>query len=262
MKPMFYFYSKSADTLPGTGANERLGDCSAGDFEELRQYSNWRKILSNFSCGHFEYAGSHYRTAEHAFQGKKIGLVDPTKGGTFALESNSRLSVGDGDLARKNRKMILLKERQLQQWDQIKEFVLEEILRAKFTQEETSKRILLATKDAELWHGARGVPKSRQLSLEKIRLELQQAIGTGSESVEIDAEGQQPVEAGRRFSTSEEAKGLEKEDGSPRPKKISRVADKPTPNLSGPPIGGGREKRGEVVDEHPDKTWNDRNKAL
>jgi predicted NAD-dependent protein-ADP-ribosyltransferase YbiA (DUF1768 family) len=191
---IFYFYSKSADKLPGKGANERLGDSSLDTFQELQNYSNWRKILSNFSCGNFEFEGSHYRTVEHAFQGKKISLVDQTKGFTFALESNSRLSIGDGDLARKNRKMILLNESELRQWNQMKDSVLEGILRAKFTQEDSSKRILLATKDAELWHGARGVPKSRQLSLEKVRLELQQEA-VGVRVVESEADAPQSVQS-------------------------------------------------------------------
>ncbi len=49
------------------------------------------------------------------------------------------------------------------------------ILLAKFTTVEMASTVLLATRDAELWHGARGLPKSRQVILEDIRKTLAQS---------------------------------------------------------------------------------------
>lgn len=169
----FYFHSKSADRRPGMGTNESLGDKTSAYFHDLQEIPQWRKILSNFSIGEFCYNRAHYRTAEHAFQGMKISLVDESKGKLFTLESDSPLSHGNGEMARKNRKIVILNENQLREWNRMKDEIMEGILRSKFTQDLHSKRVLLATKDAELWHGARGIPNSRQVILEKIRKEIQ-----------------------------------------------------------------------------------------
>lgn len=181
---VFFYYSKSANKPPGKGANEFLASHDPSDFLELSKIEDWRKILSNFHEGVFEYEGRHYNTAEHCFQGAKISLVDESKGDLFAVESNSQLSLGNGEVARKNRIMVILNLAQLIEWNNKKDQVLEGILRAKFNQVEVAKRVLLLTKDAELWHGTRGIPKTQQLALERIRSELQSNLSFESDDPE------------------------------------------------------------------------------
>jgi predicted NAD-dependent protein-ADP-ribosyltransferase YbiA (DUF1768 family) len=172
MTTVLFYYSKSSNKPPGKGSNESICEENIPLFSSLSQIQDWRRILSNFSVGEFEYNGSHYRTAEHAFQGTKITLADTFKAHTFCLESGSGLSHSDGENARKNRKLAVLDKDSQRKWDYMKQDVMDEILCAKFSQVLEAKRALLATGDSELWHGARGVPKARQFNLEKIRKAL------------------------------------------------------------------------------------------
>ncbi|KAG2373525.1 hypothetical protein C9374_011988 [Naegleria lovaniensis] len=181
---ILFYYSKSADKPPGKGANESLGNKNKDYFSELSRLKDWRKVLSNFHIGPFQYHGKTYRTAEHCFQSQKIALVSKTLADTFAMESKSKLSQGDGEEARKQRKVAILDESQLKQWNQMKHSVMEELLYCKFSQNEQAKKVLLATRDAELWHGARGMPKSRQYDLEKARARI---VKEGRKSVSTTA---------------------------------------------------------------------------
>ncbi|KAF0982210.1 hypothetical protein FDP41_012071 [Naegleria fowleri] len=166
---VLFYYSKSSDKPPGKGSNETLGHNKQDYFSELAAIKNWRRVLSNFHIGPFIYDGKTYRTAEHCFQAHKIALVSKTLAHTFCMESKSKLSRGDGEDARKQRKAAILDENQLKQWNRMKHEIMQEILYCKFSQNEDAKKVLLATRDAELWHGTRGVPKSRQFDLEKVR---------------------------------------------------------------------------------------------
>ena len=89
MDTLFYF-SKSADKKPGKGVNEFVKNLK--DYEELSQIKDWRKILSNFYVAPFKYNGKTWNTIEHAFQSKKIELVDEKLAEKFTLES------GDGHM--------------------------------------------------------------------------------------------------------------------------------------------------------------------
>ncbi len=68
----FYFYSKSFDNYPGKG-NGEIGN---EDYLELNKHKNWRKVLSNFHVYPFIFEGKTYNTIEHAFQSKKISIVN------------------------------------------------------------------------------------------------------------------------------------------------------------------------------------------
>ena len=74
--------------------------------------------------------------------------------------------MGDGFVARKNRKLIILKPEELIIWNNIKYQVMYEILLAKFTQISIAKKVLLLTHNAILLHGTRGIPICRQIELE------------------------------------------------------------------------------------------------
>jgi hypothetical protein len=76
---------------------------------------------------------------------------------------------GDGLIARKNRKLVILNNEDLKKWNNIKHKVMEAILLAKFTQIPIAKQVLLLTKNAILLHGSKGMPLTRQHELENVR---------------------------------------------------------------------------------------------
>jgi predicted NAD-dependent protein-ADP-ribosyltransferase YbiA (DUF1768 family) len=192
MKPQLFYFSKSADKKPGQGSNETLGSYEPTYLEELATIPHWRKILSNFYEGIFEFEGKHYQTVEHCFQGEKISGVNSELGELFTIESDSKYSRGGGEMARRQRKMVMLNPSELFEWNQRKDILLERILRAKFTQVKRARQVLIATREAELWHGARGVPKARQLSLEKIRNDLSFGNAPENQSEEKNEEEEWP----------------------------------------------------------------------
>lgn len=167
MDTLFYF-SKSADKKPGKGVNEFVKNLK--DYEELSQIKDWRKILSNFYVAPFKYNGKTWNTIEHAFQSKKIELVDEKLAEKFTLESGDGIGRGGGLVARKNRKLVILDEDQLKHWNDIKSGIMEEILFEKFSQNELCKKVLLATNEACLLHSTgRGVSPVKQYGLENVR---------------------------------------------------------------------------------------------
>jgi ribA/ribD-fused uncharacterized protein len=169
MDKLFYF-SKSSNKLVGQGINEYVKDPNI--YSELNKIKDWRKILSNFYVAPFTYDNKTWNTVEHAFQSKKIELVDKEKAYQFCLESKHEIGLGDGLIARKNRKLVLLNSDKIKEWDNIKSSIMEEIMYAKFSQNELPKKVLLGTLNAELWHaGAREKP-SRQYELENVRKRL------------------------------------------------------------------------------------------
>jgi hypothetical protein len=88
----------------------------------------------------------------------------------FALDSGTELARGDGTAARKHRKLVLLDDAQLRQWDAGKHTVMREAMLAKFSRHEPPRTVLLETLPAELWHGVgRGQPPMRIHDLETIR---------------------------------------------------------------------------------------------
>ena len=95
---------------------------------------------------------------------------------SFSQESNSNLSKGSGLDARRMRKTVLLNQQQLQKWDKEKIAHIANMHQAKFTQCPKAQEILLATKNAELWHYLARLPKGKNLqhwtSLEELREEL------------------------------------------------------------------------------------------
>ena len=122
----------------------------------------------------FTYNDKTYYTAEHAFQAKKIELVDANKANLFCIESGNIIgSTKDGAIARKNRKLVILDDKNIKIWDGIKHNIMKEILLCKFTQNIELKNVLLLTKNAILLHGAKGIPISRQYDLEEVRNNLQ-----------------------------------------------------------------------------------------
>ncbi len=82
-----FYYSKSADKPAGRGANEYASNYN--DYDKLNKIKNWRKMLGNFYVAEFKYEDKTYYTVEHAFQAKKIELVDKDKSYWFCKESGN-----------------------------------------------------------------------------------------------------------------------------------------------------------------------------
>ena len=166
MDQLFY-YSKSEDKPAGKGTNEIAVDYNI--YKELNKIKDWRKILSNFYISEFTYDNKIYNSVEHAFQAKKIELVDKDKADWFCKNSGHIIGIGDGLTARKNRKLVILTSENLQIWNNIKHKIMEDILFAKFTQVPIAKQVLLLTQNAILLHGTKGIPITRQYELENVR---------------------------------------------------------------------------------------------
>lgn len=168
-----FFFSNSADKKAGKGTNEQVN--VEQDYTELNKIKDWRKILSNLYCSEFTYDDRTYNSVEHVFQSKKIALVDEEQAFLFCKESGHEIGLGDGYIARKNRKLVVLDEKELTLWNKRKHKLLYKILLAKFTQVPIAKQVLLLTRDATLLHGARGIPMSEQFELEAVRNVLLQS---------------------------------------------------------------------------------------
>ena len=167
-----FYYSKSANKQAGKGVNEFVSNYN--EYDELNKIKDWRKMLSNFYVAEFNYNGNTYYTAEHAFQAKKIELVDSAKAYFFCIESGNIIgTTNDGNIARKNRKLVILDDERIKIWNEIKHNIMKEILICKFTQNKELGNVLLLTKKAILLHGAKGIPISRQYDLEEVRNSLE-----------------------------------------------------------------------------------------
>lgn len=207
----FFFHSKSAVAAPGRGANEALA--SEEKYETLVKNPHWRRALSNFWVSPFTLNGHRWNTVEHYFQAQKLYIPsgpeqDHTRNtemvpftGTFqypmfcldvefaswtppptvilSQEAFNRMHAtasADGSAAQKLRKCIKLTPSELALWDSRKEDVMARAQFAKFNQNPTLRGILLATGDAELWHGAARQPPARMMSLERVRAALRAGL--------------------------------------------------------------------------------------
>jgi predicted NAD-dependent protein-ADP-ribosyltransferase YbiA (DUF1768 family) len=173
-----FFYSKSKDAAPGSGANERVADPAA--YAELARMAHWRRMLSNFHAGEpFDFRGRRYRTIEHAFQAAKLALTDDAKAYQLSMDSGSDVGLSqDGGEARKKRKWAVLDAEQLATWDSRSLSVMAEIAAAKYAADGEARRVLLATGRAQLWHVVpRGRP-ARFEHLEKLRENLRENLRT------------------------------------------------------------------------------------
>ena len=169
-----YFYSRSADKLPGEGTHETwLFDKNMfkGNFED-KPYTKWRQHLSNFDVLPFTWSGKRFNTIEHAFQYAKIRLADATEAYKFTLDSETALGQADGVEAQKMRKIVKLNEEQIAFWNIISKRIMASAAREKYLQNagSLSSHILKLTQDAELWHiVSRKKEADRFQHLEEIR---------------------------------------------------------------------------------------------
>lgn len=144
------YYSKSRHAPVGKGQHEFVENPSL--YDELDKIENWRRILSNFYTEPFVYKEKTYNSVEHVFQSYKIALVNPEKAAYFTMESLHPIGQGDGAMAQKNRKLVVLNDAQLKHWDSIKHDLMTDITFQRILQSNTYKKVLLLTHHAELWH--------------------------------------------------------------------------------------------------------------
>jgi predicted NAD-dependent protein-ADP-ribosyltransferase YbiA (DUF1768 family) len=110
-----------------------------------------------------------WNTIEHAFQAKKIGLVDMDKRYLLSLTSGSEFGKGSGEVARKKRKWAVLPRDKMLIWNKQSADVMAEIATAKYSENPEALEVLKATRNAQLWHIVpRGKP-IRFTHLEEIR---------------------------------------------------------------------------------------------
>ena len=173
---MLCFYSKSRDVPPGQGANERVRDV-VNDYANLQaqpSMHHWRRVLSNFDVAPFSFRGHRYNTIEHAFQGAKTALKDAEKALHFTLDSGHVIGIGDGAMAQRHRKYVLLDAVEQRTWAGLSDGVMREAAEAKYAEPTNAhaRAVLVATGEAQLWHISRGHPLARFGHLERIRQQL------------------------------------------------------------------------------------------
>jgi predicted NAD-dependent protein-ADP-ribosyltransferase YbiA (DUF1768 family) len=178
---------KSADAHPGKGRPKEEYLNPKDDFSELGKIPNWRKVLSNFYIYPINIDDLTFNSVEHYYQGSKFQHDNPEYFKTFSLESDSPWSKDPREAKKMGGKHFLkhlknfpsyfnkFKNVQLDSdfFTKHHSFHLKKALCAKFKKDGLPHKVLLNTKNAELWHGTRGVPASRQYILEEIRDEIQ-----------------------------------------------------------------------------------------
>uniref|UniRef100_A0A6C0EMN1 NADAR domain-containing protein n=1 Tax=viral metagenome TaxID=1070528 RepID=A0A6C0EMN1_9ZZZZ len=181
---VFQFYSKSADKqLPGKGAGETIEPRNIKNFANLASMPGWRKVLSNFYMGPFKLDNRTWNSVEHYYHANKFKKGHPEFYQQFTVESGTDISKDPAFAKAAGGKTGKYKKKD---WKRPKEIVIDEDFfssgrnqqvmeagqRAKYSQNEVAKDVLLATKDAKLQHHVRGQPPIVFYDSMKIREEL------------------------------------------------------------------------------------------
>jgi predicted NAD-dependent protein-ADP-ribosyltransferase YbiA (DUF1768 family) len=178
----FAFHSKALDNAkPGKGSNEAIEKSAIGDFMKLNSIQHWRRKLDDmWTESPFSLDGMRWASVEHYVQASKFKKGFPTFYSQFSLDNPSDLS-RDPELAKN---VSNLKKKSFKSHRPMnikidvdydlgrKEKERENALRAKFTQNEDLKQLLLATKKALLKHAERRKPAENDILLMQLRREL------------------------------------------------------------------------------------------
>lgn len=95
--------------------------------------------FSNFSRHHLFLKDKIWKTSEHYFQAQKFAGTEFEEKVRLAPTAKESANLG------RNRKFPLRRD-----WEEVKDDIMREALRAKFTQDKDLKKILIETGDAEL----------------------------------------------------------------------------------------------------------------
>jgi len=174
----FVLSSKSSNVKPGKASQESVNDKT--EYEELSKINEWRKQLSNSDESKFTWSGeglldtpfpegTQWNTIEHAYQASRFKVHNEDKLASELILGN-KYGNGDGNEALTRRSSKTVSD--TPEWESIADDVLEDIARAKFSENPERARTLKATKQAELWHTGNKGKKSelvRYQHLEDLR---------------------------------------------------------------------------------------------
>jgi predicted NAD-dependent protein-ADP-ribosyltransferase YbiA (DUF1768 family) len=156
----FYFYSGSRAAAPGKGVREKMPADQLQEYREsLKDFPQFRKMLSNFAVAPFHLDGLDWLTVEHYYQGSKFKQNNPDFYRTFSIQSGSDLSKHPA-MAKACGKTGKYQGKQIRPRSIVldSDFVTREDQElfdaqyAKFTQNQDMRAMLVATKDAQLLH--------------------------------------------------------------------------------------------------------------
>jgi len=180
---VFVFNSKSLDAKPGKGSNETIPKEKVGEFVNLSKFKGWRRKLDDlWSDAPFMVDKMRWTSVEHYLQGAKFKKGFPDFYRQFSIDQPSELS-RDVELAKKAGDVTKTKNKDLRpqgvkvdpDYPLGREAVeREEALRAKFSENEDLKQLLLSTHKALLKKSARRKPAEPDFLLMKIRGELRE----------------------------------------------------------------------------------------
>lgn len=122
-----------------TTENREVFDMMCDETKVIGLFREEYFFLSNFYETKITYNGLTYKNAEAAFQAQKC-MTEKEKEAFTELEAVA---------AKRKGKRVKLRP----DWEEVKLFMMEEIVRAKFTQNESLREMLLATGDAILREG-------------------------------------------------------------------------------------------------------------
>ena len=195
-KIVFEFHSASAKTpKPGKASNEKIPTDRRSEFIVLGKIEDWRRKLDDaWTEAPFKLDGHRWASVEHYYQGAKFKKHFPDFTLQFSLDSNEKgdnLIATDVDLARaagsktgkpegkgkvKVKAGVNLRPQNVEIdpdfYGERSENERLSAVRAKFTQNQDLKQMLLATKKAKLMHFIRGAPAEADHILMNVRNEL------------------------------------------------------------------------------------------
>ena len=142
---VFQYYDKSSSKpIPGKGPGEKIPLSAIKDFSELKTYTNWRKQLSDLYEKEFELDEKKWSTVEHFMMANKY------KNNKNVYNNLSLTSESD-----ESKDIIKMKEyiKDLdkdENYDKKYEDLKKRAIKAKFSQNEDLKNMLIQTKKAKL----------------------------------------------------------------------------------------------------------------
>lgn len=174
-KDKLFYFSKSADKLPGKGVNEYVSN--PNEYKTLSKIKDWRKMLSNFYISPFKLDGEIFGSVEHYYQGNKFFYNNKNFYKKFTWNSSSIFSkdsliskaAGSKSGKYKNKLIRPSSVKIDPKFFDYQNKIFTKAMFSKFTQNKELMNVLLNTGNAELWHGTRGVKPSRIYTLEKVR---------------------------------------------------------------------------------------------
>lgn len=187
----FVFHKNSSQKPPGEGVHEKIKKDQIGFYAVLstKPYKHWRRKLDDsYNESTFKVDNKTYASVEHYYQGAKFKHQNKDFQALFTLESQSEFSK-NVDLAicagsksgkaskkckenMKNKDLLLRPENIEIDTDFYDKRCREErmvALKSKFSQNESLKNVLLATRKAQLSHLDRGSPLKKDELLMAVR---------------------------------------------------------------------------------------------